>query len=720
MFGVSLLNPILITTAILAIIPIALHYITHRGSRILDFSTLMFLRQAIARKAKQFRLENRRLLLLRILAILLIAIALARPVLRFSGTALVRPGTHTTAVFIIDNSMSMAAVENAKIRFDRAKEAAFDILDHLTKDDQVALFFASSAPEVVFSQPTSLLEDCRDQIANAKVSYRKSDIRQCLNQALEMLNLIEAGAREIYIISDMQVAPWTDLEKIPEEARTKGINIYICDVGQEQSPNTAITGVSTDPAIARPESIVSTTFKITQFSPYTANNLGIVCQFSTAEQPRATLNIDPGKTAEQIFRKRYKQTGVQSGFARIDRDVLDEDNTAYFATLITLERNVLICEGSPGSAEEGKPSSYFLAKALEVYGKGSADNVYLHVTVEGAVSGLPSQSFSGYDLIVLSNIARLKSDDVFRIKTFVQSGGGVLIFLGDRTDADAWNREAVPSLIPGKLVAVTKGKNSFRPENDYALLERNDYEHPALTLFRTLANGDLRLPEIYKYFVIEPVQDARILSRFGAGHPAILENTLGRGSVITVAFSADDSWSNFPYRKIYLPLWSEFTRYLTSRTTVNLMFTVGQPVGIRVDLRNTVQRTVRIPVQKPDGTAGEIQVPGDTLASTAFFADTQIPGIYRITAPPGSPISQIYPEAFAVNPDPGESDLAKISKRELDKALNGFAYRYFDSPKTIARSLHTTRTGAPLWTGFLLLVLAVLAGESFYSHRVWR
>src|SRR5688572_28244205 len=103
----GVLNPILLVLAGAAAVPLLLHlFQRHHGPRVI-FPALRYLRRAEIESARKIKLRQILLMLLRVAAVLLIALAAARPFVRAAGVS----HAPTAVVIILDNSLSSATVE---------------------------------------------------------------------------------------------------------------------------------------------------------------------------------------------------------------------------------------------------------------------------------------------------------------------------------------------------------------------------------------------------------------------------------------------------------------------------------------------------------------------------------------------------------------------------------------------------------------------------------
>jgi threonine/homoserine efflux transporter RhtA len=100
----TFLNPAILFGLLAASIPIILHFLNLRKLKKVEFSTLIFLKELQKTKIRRIKLKQWLILLLRLLIIIMLVLAFARPAIKtgFAGYAAAK----TSAVFIIDNTFS--------------------------------------------------------------------------------------------------------------------------------------------------------------------------------------------------------------------------------------------------------------------------------------------------------------------------------------------------------------------------------------------------------------------------------------------------------------------------------------------------------------------------------------------------------------------------------------------------------------------------------------
>ena len=120
--------------AVAAGVPVILH-LTGRARPVAHkFAALRFIVASHRSATRALRVKNLLLLILRILAILFLVLALARPLLPFAAP-MVGSGEGQVKgdfVLVLDTSMSMGFKEGQASRFDAATRQALNLLDRLT------------------------------------------------------------------------------------------------------------------------------------------------------------------------------------------------------------------------------------------------------------------------------------------------------------------------------------------------------------------------------------------------------------------------------------------------------------------------------------------------------------------------------------------------------------------------------------------------------------
>ena len=131
----SFLAPLYLLLAAAIAVPLLIHLMRRRIGARVDFPAARYLERAEKEHSRTLKIRNLLLMLLRVLALLAIVAAAARPVARWLGA-----GHAPTAIaIVIDNSLSSSAVVNGRPLLDQFKTMARDVLSHATATDRVWL-----------------------------------------------------------------------------------------------------------------------------------------------------------------------------------------------------------------------------------------------------------------------------------------------------------------------------------------------------------------------------------------------------------------------------------------------------------------------------------------------------------------------------------------------------------------------------------------------------
>src|SRR5262249_127093 len=122
---------------------------------------------------------------------------------------------------------------------------------------------------------------------------------------------------------------------------------------------------------------------------------------------------------------------------------------------------------------------------------------------------LSAKDLEGTQAVAFTNVSKIPEAMSKALKTFVESGGGVMIFPGDKVQAEEFN-SAFASFAPCRLKQV-----SAREEKGEGwTIGEIDFQHPIFTRFTTPQSGDFTNAKFSKYFVVTDSQAAHVLARF--------------------------------------------------------------------------------------------------------------------------------------------------------------------------------------------------------------
>ena len=146
------LNPWMLLGAAAIASPILIHLLNKRRFKIVEWAAMDFLFQADKKNRKRVQLENFILLALRCLAMLLVALMLARPFLPSSLTSFVQKSQKIERVLLVDDSLSQSVPRGNSTAFDDAKVTIKEMLSGFANSSDtedwltVCLLYTSPSP----------------------------------------------------------------------------------------------------------------------------------------------------------------------------------------------------------------------------------------------------------------------------------------------------------------------------------------------------------------------------------------------------------------------------------------------------------------------------------------------------------------------------------------------------------------------------------------------
>jgi hypothetical protein len=192
----SFLAPLYFVGALAVLGPIVFHLIRRQPRGEVEFSSLMFLEETPPKLTRRSRLENWPLLLLRCLAILMLAFAFARPFFPSVQTDSV-DGVTQALVLLVDQSASMrrnGVWEQVEAEADKLLEAAGEnsLVSVIAFDSQprTELTLRESA-ELAAGERSAAAKDAFERI---EPSWEQTDLGNAIRFAADQAATLEAGA----------------------------------------------------------------------------------------------------------------------------------------------------------------------------------------------------------------------------------------------------------------------------------------------------------------------------------------------------------------------------------------------------------------------------------------------------------------------------------------------------------------------------------------------
>lgn len=715
----DIVSPAMLGWLLAAAAPLLIHLWSRRRYREMPWAAMRFLLAAVRSSRRRMRLEQWLLLAVRTLLVVLVVLAVAEPFFE-RGMILLGAAERVHRVLVVDGSYSMAYIPTDTSRFERAKELAARIVEESPQGDGFTLVLLSDPPRVVIGNPVFERGEFVEELQRLQLLHTSADLPRTLSAVEEVL----AAARrehprltrqEVYFLTDLGRVGWTppaeptaaaDFRRCSKRLADSAA-LVIIDVGQA-AENVAVTGVGSAAPFATVAEEVEIQADLRNFGRQSRGRQPVELFVDGRRVAQQQVELAADGEAAATFSYRFDTPGDHVVELRSEGDGLDVDNHRWLAVSVKPYLRVLCVNGKPSGEAFGGATDYLLY-ALSPRA-GDTDRALIHPEVVPE-SALMELDLSGYDCVVLANVAQFTSSEARLLQTYLKRGGGLIFFLGDRVLADRYNRELGEGqggvgLLPAKLETVVQ-QSQYR-------LDPLEYRHPIVQEFRGQERAGLLTTPVEKYYRLSVPKDSptKVALALGNGDPLVVESPLYQGRVILVGTSADASWTRMPVWPSYVPVVQELVAYAVGGQIEQKNLLVGQSLGATF---STVTGEAPLTIQGPTGRSEPVRMRTEGDYSSWNYADTSISGAYAVQF--GEPVSRT--QWFAVNVATAESDLAQFTADEFRSEvwpdvpfIHQTTWAALDEPPVTA-----AMRSSPLPKTLLYAALGLLILETFLARR---
>lgn len=641
----SFLNPLFLIGLTAVLLPLAAHLISRKSGVKKGFSAVSFLIASQGQSARRSRIKDLFLLLLRSLILVLLVLVFAKPAV-FSFSTVNTDEAKSVAI-VVDNSLSMSYGNN----FKTAKKRAEHLIDSLADGSFGAVLPLVREDDI---KPAVTRERARmkEDLRGIKQTYSFTDNERRLEEAFGLIQKAPNQKKEVILFTDLQKNGWSG----EDFAREWLIPVDVTS-GKEMS-NRVISEID----FGEEGESIKAAVRIASFSKSQVDNL-LATVFLGDQEIKGFLDVKPWgeETKKFIFPKDRLPGGELPGKAGIEPDNLTADDVRYFVVPQNQELRVLIVDGDPREAAR-LSETYYLARAVETI----SEILPLNLRIEDNDSFL-EDDLKKYDLIFLTNVGDISPQKSEEIEDHLSGGGVLIIFLGDRVKGTVYN--SLLKILPGEIGALSEGNYFLQAP-------------PPDGSFSGTVEGHNRA-EVKKLFSLQPASDSTILLNTSNNSPFLVRRDVGYGSVFLFASTADTGWNSLPLTPVFLPTIKKIFDISRITQSQKRNFIVGDSVEIEF-----AKQAGEVMVITPGGE--KFRVAGEKPR----FGNTLVPGIYGVEA--GGEL--VY--SFAINTDPRESDLRKVSLEIVsnDPGVKNRLVKVFEE----------------IWTYFLWGVIAIFVSESIF------
>ncbi|TVR99494.1 MAG: VWA domain-containing protein [Phycisphaerales bacterium] len=687
-------SPILAIVGLACVaIPILIHIILRRRRRPVRWGAMRFVMEAYRRQRRRLLLEQWLLLLLRCLAVALIAMGVAGATCsREDATA---RGPTTLFVLIDDGPLASLREADGRTVLERHAQRADEAVRALDgyRGDRAALVALGASALPVVMPPSSEPEAVAREARGLRHAGGQMDLRGGLDLvARAAADEPDAGPIRVFILSDWRTGSARLDEPLPRLADLgRPVEIVTTAPATDPARNIALTDLRPGRRVAvgggvGPEGLagVTITARRSGAAADRAEEVGVtlslVAPGSETTLGRTSLRFEPGD-AEGRAVLASSPAGDLRGDASIVA-TLDDPGATVGATrraVVRFRRSIRVGVAAPlvvGASRVGvagfTPADWALAALRPEIDEGA--RLEIELVEPGAIDPTRLEAF---DALVVPDASLIPPEAWRRMRAVTDRGGVVFIAPGpDPQEAQLWTEHAAEALaLPLRL-----SRQSIELPST-GRIEPSTPGAGILGLLRPEIEALAQPVEVLRLLGVEPsgspeAEAATEVLALRTGEPLLLSTSLDRGGTVVLLTTAiDPRWSTLPVKPLMVALMQETVRQGVGAGDEVIEAIAGErpvlPAGsveltpldafggpIAVD-----ERRPRSPMRHPGlwsvraergGAAGLVAVNADPEAGRSEPREIEAVRSWLQTA--GVPVSFVGPEAVEAEARPDADD----------------------------------------------------------------
>lgn len=591
------LNAALLLGALAFLVPLVIHLLNRSRFQTIDWGAMHLLESLALQNAKKIQWQALLLLLVRCAIPILLAFAMARPILdRFQ---LATSGGSSATTLLIDDSYSMQSLAAGstdpaapETLWQLAERSLKQVAEGLGRSDSRYLLPLRSSTD---PQTLSSHTDPRPivgQVQRMAPHQGPIDPIAAMQQSLDLLEKSSQPVRRVVIWSDFQRQDWQatgsesmaairkraesmvvppEFHWIPLAASTPVANLQVMF-------DTASTEVS---LLGEPLELRVT---VANQSAQPATQVPVRLQLDGMEMATKRIDVAARSSAQLAFAIAIDREGAHTvGVSVDDPSTIDQDDQDELPIEVLPTRRILLVDPNPQQRLLDSETG-FLKLALEATLSDQADRQSPAVTlVRTSPDRLTQEVIRAADVVVLANVNRLPDNLVGAIADRVEEGARLSVFGGPQIDV-GWYHQFLGVGSPAPLLPMRYGdwktlsKDSANSQEQPQTIAPAPYSDPSLTFFNQPEQGRLDQSTIRALRLMLPWNDpssttptspagdpnttsatqssnpASVLLKLANGQPLLAVQSWGKGVVQQWAIGANEVSSDLPVRPAFVPL----------------------------------------------------------------------------------------------------------------------------------------------------------------------
>jgi len=649
-------------------IPVIIHLFNFRKFKKVYFSNVQLLKEVEQQNSSKEKLKNLLILLSRILAIIFLVLAFAQPYIPLNNQK--TTAVNNSVSIYIDNSYSMEAINKDGSLLDEAKRRAKELIKGFGINDRFQLLTNDFEGK---HQRLLNKEEFLKALDDVKISASNRNLQQILNRQGNILT--SAANKYSFLISDFQ----KNIASVKKLETKTDIQYSFLKLNATALPNVGVDSVWTLSPNHQPGANEKLVVQIKNYSEEEAVNIPLKLAINNQQKGLSSVTIPAGKTIKDTLSFSGLKSGWQKGVISIKDFPVTFDDSLSFSFKVDESLPVLSING---------PNAGSYIKAL--FG---ADKYYK--LTENSESNINYNSLSNFGLIVLNGVSNPSSGLAQQLKTYLTSGGSVVIFPDLDSDIKVYN-----SFLGALSLPQIQNLNKTASKVDQI-----DLQHPIFkTVFEEIPKN-LDLPTVNRYydFAENNASNKENIMSLPGGKLFFSKYGIGSGQVYLSATGLNANDGNFARHPVFVPLMYRLT--LNSGLDDALYYNLGNDRALASkQLTLGKNQTLKLTAKNFEIIPEVRQAGGKTLIYTAD--QIKLPGFYNLN------LADSLIGVYSFNIGRTESDMHYLSKTELDNLAEKSNLKIYDTDKDAVKLIAgSNKIGQTLWKLCLILSLIFIAAE---------
>ena len=538
-------SPLFLIGLVAVAIPVVVHLFNFRRYKKVYFSNVERLEQLQSETRRQSTLRQLLIMFARILAIVFLVLAFARPVIPNKNSAL-RSGLNDVSIYI-DNSFSMESNGGDGTLLELAKTKAREIVaaygptdrfQLLTNDVEGRHFHWLSKDEML-----SMIDEVDAGSATLPLST-------LIEKQFEFLKSGRSNNRNAYVISDFQNSV-SDFDAFPTDSNVVTTLVPLASAAQN---NVYIDSLALNaPAFCRGNSVVARV-SIRNEGDENLEKAPVTLYINGRQRALASVDLPAQSTSTVDMHFTIDETGILNGKVETSDYPITFDDQLYFTLNIRDRIRMLTVEGKAVNEN-----------LVRLFG---GDSVVAYSSLN--LQQMDFSRIDGNDIILLDELPSVSTGMAQTLRSFVDDGGTLVMVMGENVDESSYN-EALRLFSAPQIAGRNKGRVAAGTVNLNNGLYNNVFSG---------RNDDMEMPSVtdyYRFATSGTTLNETIIS-LANGDSYVSVTPCGAGRLYLIAAPLRDAHTDFVRQALFVP--TLYNMALYSLRPTPLYMALGQEIPI--------------------------------------------------------------------------------------------------------------------------------------------